>query len=43
MFYGRLGGALKQTDPPSVPIVDLIPDGNYAEGQIMDYPIPQDV
>jgi len=37
------GGALKQTDPPSVPIVDLIPDGNYAEGQIMDYPIPQDV
>ena len=28
-----------QTDPPSLPIVDLFPNGNFPEGQIMEHPI----
>ncbi|KAK8373327.1 hypothetical protein O3P69_014948 [Scylla paramamosain] len=27
-------GELKQTDPPTIPIVDLFPDGNLPEGEI---------
>ncbi|XP_050342629.1 methionine aminopeptidase 2 [Nymphalis io] len=26
-----------QTDPPSIPIAELFPDGNFPEGQIMDH------
>lgn len=31
-------GAKVQTVPPSVPISELFPDGNYPLGQICDYP-----
>jgi len=31
-----------QTDPPTVPIVQLYPDGNFPIGEIMDYPILND-
>ncbi|CAF3006336.1 unnamed protein product [Rotaria sp. Silwood2] len=31
----------QQTNPPSIPICDLYPDGNYPEGQILDHPIPK--
>merc|ERR1711928_206384 len=31
-----------QTDPPTVPIVQLYPDGNFPIGEIMDYPIVND-
>uniref|UniRef100_A0A336K161 Methionine aminopeptidase 2 n=1 Tax=Culicoides sonorensis TaxID=179676 RepID=A0A336K161_CULSO len=30
----------KQTNPPSIPISQLFPDGNYPEGEIMKHPIP---
>ncbi|KAL1116829.1 hypothetical protein AAG570_005299 [Ranatra chinensis] len=36
---GRGGGPKKQTDPPTIPIVKLFPDGNYPIGQEMDYPV----
>lgn len=32
----------KQTDPPSIPVVDLFKDGNYPIGEIQDYPIVND-
>ena len=28
-----------QTDPPSLPVSQLFPDGNFPEGQLMDHPI----
>ena len=28
-----------QTDPPSLPVSQLFPDGNFPEGQIMEHPI----
>ena len=31
-----------QTDPPSVPVSELFPDGNFPIGQIMDHPISND-
>lgn len=31
--------AKTQTEPPSVPISELFPDGNFPEGQLMDHPI----
>merc|ERR1712071_186687 len=31
-----------QTDPPTVPIVQLYPDGNFPIGEIQDYPIGND-
>ncbi|XP_065331846.1 methionine aminopeptidase 2 [Cloeon dipterum] len=31
-----------QTDPPSIPIVDLFPDGKYPIGQEMEYPLVED-
>uniref|UniRef100_A0A6G1SNG2 Methionine aminopeptidase 2 n=1 Tax=Aceria tosichella TaxID=561515 RepID=A0A6G1SNG2_9ACAR len=33
---------MKQTDPPSIPIVELYKDGNYPIGEIQDYPIVND-
>ncbi|XP_065173686.1 methionine aminopeptidase 2 [Atheta coriaria] len=33
----KKGGKPTQTDPPSVPIVDLFPDGVFPIGQIMEY------
>ena len=32
----------QQTTPPSVPIAELFPDGNFPIGQQMEYPIPHD-
>jgi methionyl aminopeptidase len=32
----------KQTDPPSIPIVELYKDGNYPIGEIQDYPVVND-
>jgi predicted PurR-regulated permease PerM len=31
----------QQTNPPSIPICELYPDGNYPEGQILEHPIPK--
>ncbi|XP_060080455.1 methionine aminopeptidase 2-like [Ylistrum balloti] len=31
-------GGKQQTDPPSIPISELFPDGNYPEGQVTEYP-----
>lgn len=31
-------GAKQQTDPPSIPISELFPDGNFTIGEIMEYP-----
>ncbi|XP_015607847.1 methionine aminopeptidase 2 [Cephus cinctus] len=35
---GKGAGIKQQTNPPSIPVSDLFPDGNYPEGQIMDHP-----
>lgn len=32
----------QQTDPPSIPIVQLYPDENYPIGEIQDYPVVND-
>jgi len=32
----------KQTDPPTVAIVDLFPDAEYPRGQLLEYPPPAD-
>jgi hypothetical protein len=32
---------LQQTNPPSIPICELYPDGNYPEGQILEHPTPK--
>lgn len=37
----KKGGKPAQTDPPTIPIVDLFPDQAFPEGQIMEYPIPK--
>ncbi|XP_049866145.1 methionine aminopeptidase 2 isoform X1 [Pectinophora gossypiella] len=34
---GGKGPAVQQTNPPTIPIAELFPDGNYPEGQIMDH------
>ena len=31
-------GGKQQTDPPTIPIAELFPDGNFPEGQIMEHP-----
>lgn len=31
-----------QSDPPSIPVVELYPDANYPIGEIQDYPIVKD-
>jgi methionyl aminopeptidase len=28
---------LEQTDPPSIPVIDLFPSGNFPEGEIQQY------
>ncbi|KZC08742.1 PREDICTED: methionine aminopeptidase 2 [Dufourea novaeangliae] len=35
---GKAGGVKQQTDPPTVPISELFPDGNFPVGQIMEHP-----
>ncbi|CAF1492165.1 unnamed protein product [Adineta ricciae] len=32
---------LQQTNPPSIPICELFPDGNFPEGQILEHPTPK--
>ncbi|XP_073824112.1 methionyl aminopeptidase und [Musca autumnalis] len=32
-----------QTEPPTVPIAELFPDGNFPEGEIMKHPVPKDM
>ncbi|XP_050412609.1 methionine aminopeptidase 2 [Patella vulgata] len=40
----KKGGApTKQTTPPTIPISDLFPNGNFPEGEVCEYPIPQDM
>ena len=34
-------GPREQTNPPSIPISDLYPDGNYPEGEILEHPTPK--
>lgn len=34
----KKGGKIVQTDPPSIPIVDLYPDQVFPLGEILDYP-----
>lgn len=36
------GGPKVQTDPPSIPICELYPDGNFPVGQEVEYPIVND-
>jgi len=36
------GGAKVQTDPPSLPVSELFPNGNFPEGQIMEHHIALD-
>jgi hypothetical protein len=31
-------GGKQQTVPPSIPVSELFPDGNYPEGEIMKHP-----
>ncbi|CAH0554984.1 unnamed protein product [Brassicogethes aeneus] len=38
----KKGGKPTQTNPPSVPIVDLFPDQVFPEGEIMEYPALKD-
>ncbi|XP_071170631.1 methionine aminopeptidase 2-like [Mytilus edulis] len=38
----KKGGGKQQTDPPSLPISELFPDGNYPEGEIMKHPEVKD-
>jgi len=33
--------AKKQTNPPTIPICDLYPDGNFPVGQICEHPVPK--
>ncbi|ESO88850.1 hypothetical protein LOTGIDRAFT_179055 [Lottia gigantea] len=36
-------GPVKQTTPPSIPISELFPNGNYPEGEVCEYPVVQDM
>ncbi|ENN70350.1 methionine aminopeptidase 2 [Dendroctonus ponderosae] len=38
----KKGGKLTQTNPPSVAIVDLFPDGAFPIGEIQEYPLVND-
>ncbi|KAJ8985998.1 hypothetical protein NQ317_013882 [Molorchus minor] len=38
----KKGGKPSQTDPPSVPIVDLFPDGVFPLGEIQEHPVGKD-
>ncbi|XP_043249438.1 methionine aminopeptidase 2 isoform X2 [Colletes gigas] len=35
---GKTGGVKQQTDPPTIPVSEFFPDGNFPIGQIMDHP-----
>ena len=38
----KKGGRPTQTDPPTVAIKDLFPDGVFPKGEVVDHPIAQD-
>lgn len=38
----KKGGKITQTNPPSVAIVDLFPDGAFPIGEIQEYPLVND-
>ena len=38
----KVSEAVKQTDPPTLPISQLFPDGNFPVGQIMDHHVAKD-
>ena len=35
--------AKKQTNPPTIPICELFPDGHFPVGQICNYEVPKNV
>ena len=39
---GSAAGTKTQTEPPTVPICELFPNGNFPVGQIMEHPIAND-
>ncbi|CAH1783259.1 unnamed protein product [Owenia fusiformis] len=39
---GQSNGIPQQTEPPTIPITELFPEGKYPEGQIMEHPTPKD-
>lgn len=38
----KKGGKPIQTSPPSIPVVDLFPDGVFPLGEVQEYPISKD-
>ena len=40
---GGGGSGKQQTDPPSIPIIELYPEMNVHEGEILEHPVPQDM
>ena len=40
---GAGGGGKQQTDPPSIPIIELFPQMNVPDGEILEHPVPQDL
>jgi len=40
---GNKGKKSGQTDPPTIPIAKLYPDGNFPEGEIVEHPTPKDM
>ena len=37
MIRRKKKGPPQQTDPPSIPVVDLFPSGEFPEGEIQQY------
>ncbi|KAH3860375.1 hypothetical protein DPMN_023273, partial [Dreissena polymorpha] len=35
----KAAAAKQQTDPPTIPVTELFPDGRFPEGEILDHPI----
>ena len=42
IFNDISGGPKAQTDPPSIPILDLFPNRDFPLGEIQQYPVGQD-
>ncbi len=40
---GQPKPAKKQTFPPTIPVCELYPTGNFPVGQIMEHPVPKDM
>ena len=37
VFCRKKKGTLQQTDPPSIPVDELFPSGDFPEGEIQEY------